>query len=537
METLEHTKMAERVDNTEEPYEHVISISKSTETSQGAELSDVFGSDLETIRTFFKGDRNVQRKIDTRLEKAAVEKARTPTKPESKQVVLRQNAYSLFDLVEPPYNLATLAKLYEQSSPNYAAINAKVAHLVGLGYNFEPTAKLINEINDVKSEDQRKSRLQLVEEAQIELVDIFDAISEDRSFTDVMHRVATDLEATGVAYIEIGRTTRGQIGYICHIPSHTVRVRRAKDGYVQLADGLAVFFAPFGKANVKVPFNTDGKPNELIQLKKFTPTNTYYGVADVVAAKEAAYGLIAANGFNLDYFSNKAVPRYVVSIEGAKIDKAGEQNLIEFLTGLKNNHHRTILVPLPANPQTGIIPKMVFNKVEHDVQEGSFSKYKTQSMNEVLMAHRTPISKVGSVSSEGGGSLANSRDQDRTFKEQVIRPAQELIEARVNWIVSEFTNAFKLRFNEFTLTDEDTQSQIDERDARMGSLMPNERRRKLGLPPIDGGDEPAQISAQAKAEQTAQATGNRTRDQERSSKSPDKQGDSRSPKGEGRTTQ
>lgn len=68
----------------------------------------------------------------------------------------------------------------------------------------------------------------------------------------------------------------------------------------------------------------------------------------------------------------------------------------------------------------------------------------------------------------------------------------------------------------------------------MGSLVPNERRKKLGLPPIEGGDKPSQISAQAKAEQQAQASGNRLRDQERSASAPDKQGDSRNPKGEGR---
>lgn len=505
------------------------------------ELADTFAKSLEDLRPIFKGDRNMQRRIDTRIknEEEGVEKARTPNRPESKQIVSRENAYSLFDLVEPPYNLATLSRLYEASAPNYAAINAKVAHLVGLGYSFEPTPKVVNEIAETKEKARRENRLKMVEEAKVDLTDILDGISEDRSFTDVMHRVITDLEAVGTAYIEIGRSSKGTIGYVGHIAAHTIRVRRAKDGFVQLADGKAQFFANFGMAKkTRVPFDTGGTPNELIQIKKFTPTNTYYGVADVVSAKESAYGLIAANGFNLDYFSNKAVPRYVVSVEGAKIDSKSEENLIDFLTGLKNNHHRTILVPLPANPQTGVVPKLNFQKVENDVQEGSFSKYKSQSTNEILMAHRTPITKVGSSGLDSGGSsLANSRDQDRTFKEQVIRPQQELIESRVNWIIGEFTNAFKLRFNEFTLTDEDTQSQIDERDARMGAILINERRRKLNLPPLEDGDVAAPISAQARAEQTAQANGNRTRDQERSSRSSDSKGESRNPKGEGRQSQ
>jgi len=47
--------------------------------------------------------------------------------------------YSSFDLVEPPYNLEYLSKAYEVSTFNYAAINAKVSNIVGLGYEFIET--------------------------------------------------------------------------------------------------------------------------------------------------------------------------------------------------------------------------------------------------------------------------------------------------------------------------------------------------------------------------------------------------------------
>jgi len=41
------------------------------------------------------------------------------------------SGYAMFDLIEPPYNQEYLSKIYEVSTYNYAAINAKVANIVG----------------------------------------------------------------------------------------------------------------------------------------------------------------------------------------------------------------------------------------------------------------------------------------------------------------------------------------------------------------------------------------------------------------------
>jgi hypothetical protein len=94
-----------------------------------------------------------------------------------------------------------------------------------------------------------------------------------------------------------------------------------------------------------------------------------------------------------------------------------------------------------------------------------------------------------------------------------------------------------MQLNEMSLTDEDKQSQIEERLVRMKIKVPNESREKLGLPPMDGGDETVDLKSQESAEQTAQAMNSRTRDQERSSQATDGKSEPRSPKGQGRTTQ
>jgi phage portal protein BeeE len=168
--------------------------------------------------------------------------------------------------------------------------------------------------------------------------------------------------------------------------------------------------------------------------------------------------------------------------------------------------------------------------IEAGAQESSFNVYRKTNRDEILLAHRVPINKIGLPE---GVSLANARDADKTFKEQVCRPAQDNLEKKLNRIIAEKTDALLIKFNELTLTDEDTQSKIDERYLRMQVITPNEVRIRKGMIPLDGGDEPVDLQAQA-AEIKAQALQSRSRDKERSANAPDISGEGRNSKGDGR---
>ena len=64
------------------------------------------------------------------------------------------SGYAMFDLIEPPYNQEYLSKIYEVSTYNYAAINAKVANIVGLGYDFIETKKTNDAFDSITDEKQ-----------------------------------------------------------------------------------------------------------------------------------------------------------------------------------------------------------------------------------------------------------------------------------------------------------------------------------------------------------------------------------------------
>lgn len=444
--------------------------------------------------------------------------------------------YSMFEVVEPPYNMDYLAKVYEISSPHHAAVDAKVSNIVGLGFDLMESDETKDKIEEIDDTDLKALNFlrRKISRAKSRLKKEIDDLNEDESFTETMKKVAVDYDATGNAYLEIGRKVDGRIGYIGHIPSSNMRVRRNRDGFIQIINNKIVFFRNYGDSSVSDPLGVDPRPNEVIHFKKYTPTNNYYGVPDIIPALQALAGDEFASKFNLDYFENKAVPRYIIVVKGARLSDDSQRKLLEFFqTGLKGKNHRSLYIPLPADDgNTKVEFKM--EPVEAGIQDSSFRNYRVENRDEILMAHRVPVTKV---SMSSGISLAAARDADKNFREQVTRPTQEYFEKKINKFVKEFTDMFLLKFNELTLTDEDTQSKIDERYLRMQVIVPNEVRARKGLPAIDSGDTPIQLNARAAAEQTTQATGNRQRDQQRQNNQPDVSGDARNPQGEGRSVQ
>ena len=453
---------------------------------------------------------------------------------ETQQNLLAQaiTGYAMFDLIEPPYNLEYLSQIYEISPYNYAAVNAKVSNVVGLGFDFIETRKTVDAIDDINNDTQLERARRKLDRLRQDLHEWLEDCNQEETFKETLIKFYTDVEATGNGYLEVSRTTSGKVGYIGHIPSKTMRVRRLRDGFIQLLYGKAVYFRNFGDQETPNPIAEGSeRPNEIIHFKKYTPRNNYYGVPDIVAAANAMAGNEFAGKYNLDYFENKAVPRYIITVKGAKLSPESERKLLEFFqVGLKGKSHRSLYIPLPPDSADSKT-EFKMEPIEAGTQESSFNVYRQSNRDEILMAHRVPISKIGSPQ---GISLANARDADKTFKEQVCKPVQEILEKKLNKLIEEMTDALQIKFNELSLTDEDTQSKIDERYLRMQVITPNEIRIRKGMVPREGGDEVVQLKPQQQAEIRAQAGNTRSRTQERENNSPDISGESRNPQGEGR---
>jgi PBSX family phage portal protein len=499
---------------------------KSSETT-----TDPFEAKADDISKYRGFSPNFKRKNTRLLQKFQRGQEGVSSKRNETELLM---GYDVLDVVTPPYNQDYLAQIYEISSPHFAAINAKASNIVGLGYEFVETRATKDRISELSETQESLSRFRKkLERLKEDLAVQLESMNEEDTFTEILSRVYIDYEATGNGYIEIGRKVNGEIGYIGHIPARTMRVRKQRDGFVQIVSNLVVFFRNFGDSETENPIGDDARPNEVIHIKKYTPNNSFYGVPDVIPAKTALAGDEFASRFNLDYFENKAVPRYIITVKGATLSRDAERKLLEFFqTNLKGKNHRSLYIPLPADDEGNKV-EFKMEAVESGVQDSSFNNYRKMNRDEILIAHRVPVSKIGLPE---GVSLAAAKDADKTFKEQVARPAQRNLEKKINRLIGELTDAFVLKFNELTLTDEDTQSKIDERYLRMKVIVPNEVRARLGMAGRSGGDDPVQLTGQQAADQTARATANRNRDQQRTANATDSNDGARNPQGEGRNT-
>lgn len=452
--------------------------------------------------------------------------------------------YNLLDVARPPYNLDYLAKISEVSSANYAAIRAKVSNIIGLGYELVITERTRIKMDGLEG-DRKARAAKRVALARLDVKDWLEGCCKGSDFIDVLTDVWTDYEATGNGYIEIGRKANGDIGYIGHLPATTMRVRRARDGFVQIVGDKVVFFRQFGDQKTKDPIGEDPRPNEIIHIKKYSSTNGYYGVPDVVAALPAVAGNHFAELYNLEYFENKAVPRYIIKTKGPQLSPAHQAKLAEFFAAnVKGQNHRTVYVPLPPD-EKDVKNDFEIVPVEVGVQDSSFTNYHKINLQTVLMVHRVPLTKVTMPEST---TLGAAKDFDKTFKEQTCQPEQDRLEKRVNKILKEYTDMFEINLNELSLTDEAEQAKIDEVYIKNDVFLANEVRERKGLSDIADGDksfsekqrDAAEASrkdptAQQRAETAAQQRGSRERDARRRVGGTDSRGLARNPAGEGRS--
>lgn len=440
--------------------------------------------------------------------------------------------YTYFDCVTPPENMGYLAKLYDLSPAHHSAVDAKVSAMFGLGWQLVESKKFKRSKERTRTPAGQKKAEDFFNNAADEVEDLLDNCNDRDVFEEVLRKVGVDYESTGNAYIEIGRDVTGKIGYIGHIPSEHMRVRRERDGYIQIFSNIVRFFRNFGE-DTPNPVGDDNNPNEVIHFKKYTPTHTYYGLPDIFSAKNALAGNEFASRYNLDFFENQAIPRFAIIARKSSLSPASVNRLIEFFeSGVRGQPHRTIFIPLSDAENAEI----KFEEIEKGDKDGAFGTFRGDNNEDIFMAHRTPYTRAGIYAK--GMTLAAARDADKVFKESVTGPEQEIFEKKINKVIKELNEAVQLKLNELSLTDEDTQSKIDEREVRMGIQVPDEVRAIKGKPPRpDGkGKEPWQANSQQAAEQKAQAGQSRTRDAERSAGATDSAGQGRKEKGSGRST-
>lgn len=430
---------------------------------------------------------NQSRKVKSkfkRLQKKFEGKDGTASKYKDPEEV---DGYSVFDVVVPPYDQDALAQLYDENAVHRACVDARVMNTVGLGNRWDPTLKSRRKTEKLTGDKEKMDRWRGKLQREAENLDqLFDEFNEEETFQETLIKVWTDVLSIGNGYMEVGRDMEGKIGYMGHIPAPLVRVRRKRDGYVQYAHHKAVFFRNFQDQVTSDPINSDSQPNEILHFKVYSPTDNYYGVPPAVSAISAIMGDKFAKEHNIDYFENKAIPRYAIIIKGVKLSEKSKQQMINYFRNeVKGKSHGTLVIPLPAAIGSGKDVDIKFEKLETEIQDASFDKYRKSNRDEIVTAYRIPPTKVSIFDN---ANLAVSRDADKTFKVQVIGPDQVNIEKRINRIIAEFSDILLWRFRQLDLIDDDLRSRIHDRYLRTRVLSPNEVREDLEKPVTEDGE-------------------------------------------------
>ena len=469
-----------------------VKLDDTIESSYRAELKKMTtGTDKFAAVPYEALDSNTKRKVTRQIKKRLEGKNGAKSKSWNVEQI---NGYELYELALPPYNLDHLINLSVENDTHYACITTKAINIVGLGYKWQERTKVKQARSDVEDDDDKMKKLsRKLQRITDSLDEWLDDLNVEEDFNEILFKIWVDVEATGNGYLEVGRNRNGSIGYVGHIPSATMRVRKNRDGFIQIVQDRLTFFRNFGDTTTPDYFKKDPRPNEIIHFKKHSPKNAYYGVPDIIAAMSSVAGEKFASEYNLDYFENKAVPRYALIVKGAKLSMQAERRILEyFRKEVKGKHHGTLYIPVPAHMGSNVDVKL--EAIENKVQEAGFEKYRDGNRQSIAMVHRVPLSKLGTAK-----SVSSAREDDKTFKTQVLQPEQRRVEKKINRILHTITDMYDFKFEEYDLLDAETLSRIHDRYIRTGVDSPNEIRADKGRHPRKGGDAFVDLAGESQA--------------------------------------
>lgn len=126
-------------------------------------------------------------------------------------------------ILVPPFDPLTLAMLPENSTELNQCIDAMAINIEGFGHRFTPRIRIDDpEIKDEIGDDVKKA----IRAERCKLINFFEHVSQDISFTEFRKRMRKDMESGGNAYFEVVRNAAGRIQSFVHVPAWQMRLSK-----------------------------------------------------------------------------------------------------------------------------------------------------------------------------------------------------------------------------------------------------------------------------------------------------------------------
>lgn len=429
----------------------------------------------------------------------------------SKQDIVEYSQNFGVDVIDPPLPIFDLVHLLINSTWHARCVEVKAVVAARQGWQ-------VTRIDGESDDRCTEIAAQLDEMA---------GYGEDcHGLEDLLSNLATELSSLGNAYVEIGRDPSGRPVEFYHAPATTVRVKKQTDtspqaGYYQISSMSRVspgetmsttsiprttiesftlpnlghmrkrFFKRFGDEN---EYALSGEPgnvpsteraNEIIHLKAFHPLSPVYGIPSFVSSYSAMLGDEAASRWNLAFFENNRVPRWLIKIIGGGMSpKTQEAFKTYFLQVLRGRPHVPVVIAIDSDQA-----KIETEKLEADSSEGDFLNYRDKMRDEILAAHGVPPRMAGVITPGQLGGEGDAEVQRKDFNSFTIKPLQRQL---VSWLNDLILPAMDLGEYQIELTEFQAEDPEQEQKkaasatemAAMGVLSINEARVRIGLDPI-----------------------------------------------------
>lgn len=409
-------------------------------------------------------------------------------------------------IIEPPFDMLTLAMLGEHSSELGQCVEAMEMNIDATGHRFVPRVKL-DEL-EANPKPETDPLLQAVRAEKIRLENFF-TYATIESFVAWRRKLRCDLEYTGNAYFEVLRSSDREIQGFTHLPSYQMRLGTLDDepllatrkilelqldgsvvtkerkewrrfrrfvqsrsiqrrGFTSLGGHKMRWFKEFGdprQLNKNTgDFGADVPPeqqaNEVIHLRLHSP-RTPYGIPRYIGNLLSIFGDRAAEEINYVTFRNNNIPSMILMVSNGQLTEgtiSRIQTFVESQIQGSDNYSKFLIVegePFGEEGEDGGQVKIEAKPLTNDQHKDAlFQNYSSNNHDKIRRAFRLPPIFVGRAEDYTRATAESSR---RLADEQIFQPDRNEFDALINRVLFPEMNVVCHRFQSSTPNTTDSQ--------------------------------------------------------------------------------
>lgn len=440
------------------------------------------------------------------------------------------------DIIEPPFDLLTLATLPEHNTELTPCLDAMTQNVDGFGFRLVPRVKVAQRHASPSKLTAAIDEKKLAEE-RVSLENFFAYAALDMSFIEFRKRLRVDLESTGNGYFEVIRSSTGRIQGFTHIPSYQMRLGRQEpdpyltsmpilelrpDGSVsaeraqvwrrfrRFVQSKAIqrrnlsfvggyqlrYFKEFGDPRhyhfetgelldgdklAKTP--VEQRANEMVHFKLYSPRSPY-GLPRYIGNLLSIMGDRAAEEINYVTFRNNNVPSMLVLVSNGQLTQESINRLKDFVESQvqgSDNYSKFILLEaegLMEGEEGGQVKIDVKPLTAHQHLDALFQNYSKNNQEKIRCCFRLPPIFIGRSDDYTRATAEASR---QLADEQIFAPERDTFDSWVNRILfPEMGVVFhKFKSNSPNTTDNAELTKILAGAERTGGMTPRIARMML----------------------------------------------------------